>query len=391
MLTGNTHFSPHQPPNPMLDKITPVLLTYNEIPNISRSLDKLRWAHEVLVVDSYSSDGTLEILREYDNVRVVQRKFDTHAQQWNFGLEHVRSEWVLSLDADYILSADLVKEMAQLPEPPADGYFIGFEYCVFGQPLRSTILPPRLALFRISSGTYVDDGHTQLLKLNGQAACLNSFIYHDDRKRLERWLWSQNRYVILEQRKLRDSLPEEESLQDRLRRSKVIAPIVVLAYCLVLRRGVLDGWAGLYYAYQRTLAEVLLALRLIEVEKLSREEYLGRWLSEQNLAAAQRATSVLEDSDGNSKIRVRLRRAIVLAPLFSLPYRLLARGGLLSGWRGWASAYRRLLCELLLALHLIEMRKTQITSQAAPSPTQDTVQDGRQYISTGNEGDCTRA
>ncbi|MCL1491902.1 MAG: hypothetical protein M1G31_14310 [Pseudanabaena sp. Salubria-1] len=59
----------------------------------------------------------------------------------------------------------------------------------------------------------------------------------------------------------------ELSFGDRLRKQKVIAPIVILLYCLILKGGILDGWAGWYYAWQRMLAEILLAIRLIELER----------------------------------------------------------------------------------------------------------------------------
>ena len=57
----------------MLDQITPLILTYNEAPNISRTLDSLRWASEVVVVDSFSTDETATIAASHPNVRVIQR------------------------------------------------------------------------------------------------------------------------------------------------------------------------------------------------------------------------------------------------------------------------------------------------------------------------------
>src|SRR5512143_2622752 len=94
----------------MPDRITPLILTWNEEANIARTLDKLRWAREVVVVDSGSTDGTRAICESFPNVRVVVRPFDSHAAQWNFGLKEtgIVSDWVLALDADYVLTDDLV-------------------------------------------------------------------------------------------------------------------------------------------------------------------------------------------------------------------------------------------------------------------------------------------
>ncbi|MDZ8107910.1 MAG: glycosyltransferase family 2 protein [Nostoc sp. DedQUE12a] len=252
----------------MLNKITPLILTYNEAPNIQRTLEKLTWANQIVIVDSYSSDETLEIIASYPQVKLFQRKFDTHATQWNYGLSQINSEWVLSLDADYIVSEKLTEEINELPEDSTiDGYFIRFKYCVFGKPLRGTILPPRQALFRKDKSIYIDDGHTQLLEVNGKSAMLSGYIYHDDRKPLSRWLWAQDRYMVIEVQKLLDTPTNELSWGDRIRKQKLFAPFIILFYCLILKGGILDGWHGWYYAFERVLAEILLAIRLIEAEE----------------------------------------------------------------------------------------------------------------------------
>ncbi|HEY9623258.1 MAG TPA: glycosyltransferase family 2 protein [Crinalium sp.] len=251
----------------MLEQITPLILTFNEAANIDRTLKQLVWANRIVVIDSYSTDETLDILKQYPQVDVFQRSFDAHAQQWNYGLDQVQTEWVLSLDADYCLSDELIAEIAKCPKTvDIDSYFIPFKYCVFGKPLRGTLLPPREALFRKSKAHYIDDGHTQLLRVNGQSSALAMPIHHDDRKSLGRWLWAQDRYAILEAQKLLSTRTEDLSVGDRLRRYKVIAPFVILIYCLIVRQGILDGASGWYYAFQRVLAEILLSIRLLEAE-----------------------------------------------------------------------------------------------------------------------------
>jgi glycosyltransferase involved in cell wall biosynthesis len=253
----------------MLEQVTPLILTYNEAPNIQRTLQKLTWANRIVVIDSYSTDETLEILSSYPKVEVFKRKFDTHATQWNYGLEQVKSEWVLSLDADYVLTKELINEISNLPlDTTIDGYFAKFKYCVFGKPLRSTILPPREFLFRKNKAIYIDDGHTQLLKNQGQSSQLSAYIYHDDRKPLSRWLWAQERYMVIETKKLLETPNNELSLSDRIRKRKILAPLIIFVYCLIVKGAILDGWQGWYYTFQRVLAEVLLSIHLIEAEKL---------------------------------------------------------------------------------------------------------------------------
>lgn len=254
------------PPSP-LEQVTPLILTYNEEANIGRTLAGLQWARRIVVIDSGSSDATLALLAEHPAVTVHQRPFDTHACQWNYGLAQVRSPWVLSLDADYRIPPALVAEIeAALRGPQAEavaGYWLGFRYCVAGRPLRGSILPPRLALFRRSAGHYVDDGHTQRLMLRGASGHLRTPVLHDDRKPLSRWLWAQNRYVQLEAGKLLAAGPAARRLSDRVRRLAVVAPPAVFLLCL-LRGGLLDGWRGWFYALQRLYVETLLALTLLE-------------------------------------------------------------------------------------------------------------------------------
>ncbi|MEL7522863.1 MAG: glycosyltransferase family 2 protein, partial [Cyanobacteria bacterium J06553_1] len=187
----------------LLEKVTPLILTYNEAANIERTLQKLSWAMRIVVVDSFSSDDTLSIIANYPQVEVFQRKFDTHTTQWNYGLSQVQSDWVLSLDADYVLTDGLIEELSCLSPPDdVDGYFAAFQYCVSGRPLRGTILPPRQMLFRRSHAIYIDDGHTQLLSVERKSAMLKETVLHDDRKPLSRWLWAQDRYMIIEAKKL---------------------------------------------------------------------------------------------------------------------------------------------------------------------------------------------
>jgi glycosyltransferase involved in cell wall biosynthesis len=249
----------------MLNQITPVILTYNEAANIDRTLQKLTWAKSIVIIDSYSDDATLEIIAQYPQVRLIQRRFDTHAKQWNYGLAQVETEWVLSLDADYCLSDAVIAEIKNLEVSAAiDSFWISFNFCIFGKPLRSNILPPREALFRRTKATYIDDGHTQVLRSTGNSQKLKNVIYHDDRKPLNRWLWAQDRYALLEVQKLMNTSSEELGLNDRIRQMKVVAPFAVLVYCLIFQGGILDGWHGCFYALQRMMAEIVLAARLIE-------------------------------------------------------------------------------------------------------------------------------
>lgn len=251
----------------MLDRITPLLITANEVTNIERTLAALDWAQEIVVVDSGSSDGTLDLLRSNRRVHVVERKFDSAARQLQFGLKHagVSTDWVLALDADHVLTPAIIDEMGNLePEPETSGYRAGFIYCIRGQRLRGSLYPPRIVLFRKDRGGFKDDGHTQRILVEGTSGDLKGKILHDDRKPIARWLASQTRYSRLEAAKLEATPPSRLTMVNRIRRLGFLAPLLVLPYCLFLKGCILDGRAGWSYAFQRTIAEALLSVRVLE-------------------------------------------------------------------------------------------------------------------------------
>jgi glycosyltransferase involved in cell wall biosynthesis len=248
-----------------LTAITPLILTRNEEPNLARCLGRLGWAKEIVVVDSLSMDATKLVAARHPQVRFLEREFDSHTAQWNFGLDQIRTDWVLSLDADYVLGDGFEAELAALaPAAGLAAYAVAFRYCIYGRPLRGTLYPPRLALFRRARCRYAQDGHTQLLRADGPTGTLRTHILHDDRKPLSHWLQSQDRYAKLEAEKLAVIPPAGLSFNDRVRKTIVLGPPAALLYTLFARGVVLDGWAGWYYAFQRALAETLLSLRLIE-------------------------------------------------------------------------------------------------------------------------------
>jgi glycosyltransferase involved in cell wall biosynthesis len=251
----------------VLDQITPVILTFNEAPNIGRTLEQLSWAKDVVVVDSFSTDETVAIVSRFSNARVFQRKFDTHAHQWNFGIREtaIETEWVLALDADYIVSEDLLREIQSLaPEPNVAGYLASFRYCIEGRPLRATVYTPVTVLFRRERAVYDQDGHTQRVTVDGKIEPLSGVIFHDDRKSLSRWVASQDRYMRLEAEKLLNADWSNLGWAGRIRKLRVVAPFAMLFYCLFLQGLVLDGRAGLFYSLQRAFAELLLSLYLLQ-------------------------------------------------------------------------------------------------------------------------------
>ena len=259
-----------------MENITALVLSHNERENIRRTLQGLSWLPNVIVLDSYSSDETLEIARTFRNVEVRQRPFDTFAGQCNWGLSKITSDWVLSLDADYVVTPELAEEIKSLPaENQSAGYSARFKYCIAGIPLRSTLLPPRTILYRRTAARYEDEGHGHRVRISGESLQLSGYVLHDDRKPLSRWLQAQDKYMKIEAPHLLSTPDERLSLQDRLRKRMFLAPPIIFLYLLFARGLILDGWPGWYYVAQRTLAELLLSLRLLtERESLEHGEQM---------------------------------------------------------------------------------------------------------------------
>lgn len=251
----------------MLDRITPLILTYNEEANIRRLLESLSWARRVVVVDSGSSDATRAIVAEFPNANCVVRPFDNHAGQWNFGLTEtgIETEWVLALDADYGMPAAFIEELMRLDPPPdVAGLRVCFSYCIEGVPLRGGLYPPVTVLFRYKGARYLQDGHTQRVQLTGKIDSLTQPLLHDDRKPLDRWFASQLKYMQQEADMLIAAPFSELRFPDQIRRLLVVAPVLVFFYCLFVKGNVLDGRRGIFYAMQRTVAEVILSAHLVE-------------------------------------------------------------------------------------------------------------------------------
>jgi len=251
--------------------VTPLVLTFNEAPNLRRTLERLAWAKQIVIVDSFSTDETLAIVKSFPHVHLVQRQFDSFAGQCNFGLAQVKTDWVLSLDADYVLTPELVAEIGVLDDSELlAGYQARFRYCIRGRPLRGSLYPPRTVLYRKDKAVYQDDGHGHRVQINGAVRMLSGWIDHDDHKPMERWFCEQIKYAEKEAVYLARTNMFQLNIADRIRKKILLAPALVFIYTLIGKGLILDGWPGWFYVLQRTFAELILSLRLIE-KKLKKE------------------------------------------------------------------------------------------------------------------------
>ncbi|MFN0088486.1 MAG: glycosyltransferase [Blastocatellia bacterium] len=243
--------------------ITPLILTYNEEPNIGRTLESLRWAERVVVLDSGSTDATRAIARSFPNVDWQVRPFDSHRSQWEYGIRNtgIETAFVLALDADMSVPAAFVKEIeGGFLRGDYFGGMTPFEYHMFAERMKGSIYPAQLRVFRRDRVEVAQQGHTQVFSIEGPIYRFKTLLIHDDRKPLERWVSSQLSYSILEQQRITSE--RSPAMKDRLRGYGVMPPIVAaLAY--LRAGGPLGGAAAIRYAYERAAFECLLAIRLM--------------------------------------------------------------------------------------------------------------------------------
>ncbi|MEM6822327.1 MAG: glycosyltransferase family 2 protein [Verrucomicrobiota bacterium] len=247
-----------------LEAITPLLITYNEEANLTRTLKALAWAKQIVVIDSFSTDQTLPLLRKDPRVLIFQRTFDSFAQQCSYGVEKVSTPWVLSLDADYIVSKALVEEFRSIEDSDEiEAYEISFRLLIHGRILKASLYPPRIVFFRKGSIRYENDGHGHRAVALDRHSALRSPIIHDDRKPMSRWLKSQKGYASQEAQKITSSPFKNLPFQDKLRALMVPAPFAVIVYCLLVKGLLFEGVSGWVYTAQRAFVECLLSGKIL--------------------------------------------------------------------------------------------------------------------------------
>ncbi len=241
--------------------LTVIILTYNEAVNISRSISNtINWASEVVVLDSFSDDNTIEIA-EAMGARIIQRKFDNYASQRNFALKEIdiKTEWVLFLDADEYLFEELKVEIAAaLPHSTVDGYYLKRRFYFNGRWIKRGGYYPIwiLRLFKKSKGSFEREINEHVA-LAGKTSKLTHDFADDNQKSISFWWRKHIDYAQKEAKALFDlnTAPQhfhfwgsqaERKLWIRYKiwnKSPVyIRPFLYFIYRYIFRLGFLDGF-----------------------------------------------------------------------------------------------------------------------------------------------------
>jgi glycosyltransferase involved in cell wall biosynthesis len=249
--------------------ITPVILTYNEEPNIEATLASLTWAPRIVVVDSGSSDRTAEIARSFANVAWFVREFDSHAKQWWHAVHRtaIETRHVLALDADMLPGAGFQEELVRFTEYRNQAALVPFEYRIQGRPLPGSIYPAQIRVFEKDVVRIEQHGHTQVFTTSAALYHFRSKLIHEDRKPFGRWVANQLQYAALEAERIRTT--PAPSFRDRLRQSG-ISPAIWGGYAYLRAGGPFTGRAARAYAQERMVFEAMLARLLAGAEPAPR-------------------------------------------------------------------------------------------------------------------------
>lgn len=249
----------------MSKKLSVVIITKNEEENIRYCLESVKWADEIIIVDGYSKDRTIEICEEYTD-KIFQYEQSNFAEAKNYGIEKSSGEWILSIDADEIVTYELQKEILKLisnNENNLVGYFIPRKNYFLGKWIKYCGWYPdfQLRLFKKDKGKFIKREVHERLRIEGNSGFLKSNILHHTYKSIFDYFYRFNRYTYLE---------ANEMIKNgkKFRSYKVLFyPIALFIYMYFLRRGFMDGMHGFLLSVFSSFYEFIKYVKLWELEK----------------------------------------------------------------------------------------------------------------------------
>ena len=266
----------------------------NEAPNLPRCLGSVQWADEIVVVDSHSTDGSIEIAERH-RAKVVQFEFNgTWPKKKNWALENVsfNNEWVLVLDADEVLPPAAAAEISDAIANAKNiaGYWINRRFFFLGRWLRHSYYPNwNLRLFRHSLGRYeqlttaaTNSGDNEVhehVVVRGATGRLRSEMDHYAFPSVEAFIEKHNRYSNWEARVAGEKLLHGSSADlsnapvERRRKLKMLSqrlplrPLLRFLYIYIWQKGFLDGRDGYYFARLHAIYEFLSVAKTYELRR----------------------------------------------------------------------------------------------------------------------------
>jgi glycosyltransferase involved in cell wall biosynthesis len=184
-----------------MEKLSVVIITYNEEDNIGPCLESVKWADEVVILDGFSTDRTVDIARKYTD-RIFQRVWDGYGRQKNHAMAKAGHKWILSLDADERVTGELAEEITalfQTGEPPMVGYKLPFKVFFGGRWVRHSGWFPEyhIRLFRRDKGRFKERLVHEGVEVTGPVGQLQHFVKHYTYRSVSDFIQRMDRYSTL--------------------------------------------------------------------------------------------------------------------------------------------------------------------------------------------------
>ncbi|HLP87542.1 MAG TPA: glycosyltransferase family 2 protein [Nostocaceae cyanobacterium] len=266
------------------------ILTYNEELDIAACIESAMLSDDIIVIDSCSSDRTVEIANRYP-VRVIQHPFESHGRQRTWMLESIppKYEWVYILEADERMTPELFAEcQTAMQNPDYIGYYVAERVIFLNQWIRRSTQYPRyqMRLFRHGKVWFTDYGHTEREVCDGATSFLKeTYPHYTCSKGLSRWIEKHNRYSTDEARETllqlehgsvnwrdlffgKTEVERRRALKDLSLRLPA-RPVLRFFYMYFILGGCLDGRAGLAWCTLQAFYEYLILLKAWEMQNLS--------------------------------------------------------------------------------------------------------------------------
>lgn len=260
--------------NHRTSRLSALIITYNEIGYIERCLESIDFADEIVVVDSFSTDGTFEYLKSHPRVRVIQHEFENFTLQKSFALTLARNDWVLFLDADEVVPAALREEILETIDcdPPHAAYWFYRQFMFGSEPLRYSgwQTDKNYRLFRRSKARFTERKIVhETLEVNGTSGILREKLIHYCYKNYEDYRTKMLHYGRL---KAKEDFFRENSFNYLF---LVFKPFWKFINHYFMRLGILDGRKGWTICYLNALGVLE---RYRELKKLERNNALAYYL-----------------------------------------------------------------------------------------------------------------
>jgi (heptosyl)LPS beta-1,4-glucosyltransferase len=245
--------------------VSVTIITFNEAAHLAAAIASVAWADEILVVDSGSTDGTLEIARRLAT-RVEVREWPGYAVQKNYAASVARHEWILSLDADERVSGLLAESLQEWRggEPDARGYRMARTSWYLGAWIRTTDWYPdyQLRLYDRRAGAWKPARVHESVQVSGEPALLAGDIEHYPYADVSDHIRRIDRYTSLAALDLQDGGQSAGAL------ALLLHPAAAFLRNYILRRGFQQGRAGLAVSLLNSYYVLLKYVKLLEMERL---------------------------------------------------------------------------------------------------------------------------